>query len=136
MNNEQKQAQEAQTEANALAAQTQLGPSIDRLKRWEEARQTALRDAEVFGGEAPGKLPSKFQPNDVCQYVLYAWTQEEIIARVLKVHFTVSKVTYDIQLYLPTYDGLEYGSHTRVYNVDSVFLQPANERPELAQPAE
>ena len=125
------------TNEQVHATEPIVGPSIEKQIRWEQARQAAVRDAKVFSGSNPGKLPSQFQPNDVCQFVLWDWQDEEITARILKVHFTESKVLYDAQLYLPTYDhGAEYGSHTRIYNVDSAFFHPSNERPHLVQPAE
>ena len=70
------------------------------------------------------KLPSAHQPLQVVR-LQFRKTDEPILATVRGVHFTVSKVKYDLGLWLGdgTVDDPEY--ETRIYNVDSIFCTTA-----------
>jgi hypothetical protein len=62
-------------------------------------------------------LPSKVQIRQVVA-LKFTKNMEPLMATVLAVHFTESKVRYDLRIWLD--DDLE----TRIYNVDSVFVSP------------
>lgn len=63
------------------------------------------------------RLPSYFQPEDRADYYL-GEGHTRVCAIIKKVHFTKSKVTYDLKLIWGEHN--EY--QTRIYNVDSVFV--------------
>lgn len=64
------------------------------------------------------KLPSAHQPGDAVDLCFPSRT--EISAKVLKVHFTESKVCYDLELaFVLSSQEIHY---TRIYNVDSAFV--------------
>ncbi len=71
----------------------------------------------------PTQLPSQLQPNQTC-HLQFRPTDEPLICTVRCVHFTVSKVKYDLGLWLGdgTVDYPEF--ETRIYNVDSNFVKP------------
>ncbi len=75
-------------------------------------------DKEDFN---PVQLPSQLQPNQVC-HLKFRPTDEPLICTVRCVHFTVSKVKYDLGIWLGdgTVDNPEF--ETRIYNVDSCFV--------------
>lgn len=74
------------------------------------------------------KLPSRFQINEE---VVIDFGEAGMIhnAAIIKVHFTESKVLYDVEVIYDIKDTDEedtfIGKSTRVYNVDSVFVKPA-----------
>lgn len=72
-------------------------------------------------GLSGGKLPSSLQINQVCK-LQFRPDDKPIYATVRCVHFTASKVKYDLGLWLGdgTVDSPEY--ETRIYNVDSAFV--------------
>ena len=59
-------------------------------------------------------LPSKFQVGD---NVFIRFDVAQIMGQVIAVHFYLSKVKYDLTVYLPN------GEETRVYNIDSFFVE-------------
>lgn len=64
------------------------------------------------------ELPSRLQPNQVAKLQFF----EEMLpltCTVRTVHFTKSKVKYDVDIWLPD------DTTTRAHNVDSVFIVPA-----------
>lgn len=65
------------------------------------------------------QLPSQHQPGDA---VYFAFPEvPKIYAWVLSVRFYLDKVKYDLELTLPD------KSSTRVYNIDSVFVEKFGE---------
>lgn len=67
--------------------------------------------------ESPGVLlPSRFKHNDP---VFFKFGNIEICATIHAVHFTISKVKYDLDLFHADANGEDY---TRIYNVDSVYV--------------
>lgn len=64
-------------------------------------------------------LPSTHQVNDKVELSLL--TDNIKSCKIIKVHFTESKVQYDIELYIESEDG-KLGYSTRVYNIDSCFV--------------
>lgn len=67
--------------------------------------------------ESPGVLlPSRFKHNDP---VFFKFGNTEICATIHAVHFTISKVKYDLDLFHTDANGEDY---TRIYNVDSVYV--------------
>ena len=70
------------------------------------------------------QLPSAFQPLQVVK-LKFRPKDKPFTATVRAVHFTPSKVKYDLGLWLGdgTVDDPE--RETRIYNVDSIFLEKA-----------
>jgi hypothetical protein len=82
------------------------------------------------------RLPSQWAFGDRVKLV---FNESGVInnAEIVKIHFTASKVFYDVDVIFhyakPTEEGQpteyhnseEYEGHTRLYNVDSAFVQPA-----------
>lgn len=81
-------------------------------------------DENSKGFIKPIQLPSNLQPNQVC-YLQFRKEDKPFTATVICVHFTVSKVKYDLGLWIGegTVDNPEY--ETRIYNVDSAFVTSA-----------
>lgn len=69
------------------------------------------------------KLPSRFQNGDKVK-LCFSNAGELTNAEVIKVHFSESKVLYDVELAIAIIETDEL-YHTRLYNVDSVFVEPA-----------
>lgn len=61
-------------------------------------------------------LPSRYKHNDP---VFFKFGDVKICAMIHAVHFTISKVKYDLDLFSVTTDGED---STRIYNVDSVYV--------------
>lgn len=61
------------------------------------------------------QLPSRLQPDQVARLQFFQ-EMEPLTCTIRTVHFTKSKVKYDVDIWLPG------KTSTRVYNVDSVFL--------------
>ncbi len=70
------------------------------------------------------ELPSALQPNQVC-HLQFRKEDLPLIATVRCVHFTVSKVKYDLGLWLGEGGVDNADTETRIYNVDSIFVTPA-----------
>lgn len=71
----------------------------------------------------PSYLPSTFQVHD--KVVLqFGESALPLTAYVLAVHFTASKVRYDLDITI----GAEQSDSTRIYNVDSCFVKSAIEK--------
>jgi hypothetical protein len=64
------------------------------------------------------KLPSSLQPGQVAKLCFFQMMQP-LTVTVRTVHFTKSKVKYDLDVWLPD------DTNTRIYNIDSVFITPA-----------
>ena len=64
------------------------------------------------------ELPSQLQPRQVAKLCFFQMMLP-LTVTVRTVHFTLSKVKYDVDVWLPD------DTTTRIYNVDSVFLTPA-----------
>lgn len=62
-------------------------------------------------------LPSRFQINDLVCVKFKDFTITK--AKVIKVHFTESKVLYDLQIIFSD----ESSTSTRIYNVDSFIME-------------
>lgn len=87
------------------------------LRNWED-ENPILSDSST--------LPSRFQVKDrvSIQFQKLGLFIKEAI--VTKVHFTESKVLYDLNIQLVN-DNNGIGSSTRIYNVDSLIVSPFNE---------
>lgn len=76
------------------------------------------------------KLPSMFQIGDLVT-LNFGSAGKVTGADIIKVHFTESKVFYDVMIVLdgplPTVNSDEIGKSlfTRLYNIDSCFVEPA-----------
>ncbi len=68
------------------------------------------------------KLPSRFQNGDKVSLKFEPWLVVTT-GEVIKVHFTESKVLYDVEVVL--YPGVEAECYTRIYNIDSTLLSPS-----------
>lgn len=84
-------------------------------------REVSHADMENWKHENPEEdrgvlLPSRYKHNDP---VFFKFGGVEICANIHAVHFTVSKVKYDLDLFCVSADGEDY---TRIYNVDSVYV--------------
>lgn len=69
------------------------------------------------------KLPSQHQIGNKVT-VDFGKTGKLIGGCIIKVHFTQSKVFYDIDLYIESMDG-KIGDYTRIYNIESDFVKTA-----------
>ena len=69
-------------------------------------------------------LPSQLQINQVAK-VKFRKDDVPFTATVRGVHFFISKVKYDLGLWLGDGSVDNPESETRIYNVDSVFVTPA-----------
>lgn len=67
-------------------------------------------------------LPSRFQIGDLVSLKFEPWLVVTT-GSVFKVHFTESKVFYDVEVVL--YPDLEAECYTRIYNIDSALLTPS-----------
>lgn len=68
-------------------------------------------------------LPSKFQLNDLVSINFY---DAGFIgkARIIKIHFTESKVLYDVELCIKVSPaGDKHNMYTRIYNIDSIHVK-------------
>lgn len=68
--------------------------------------------------EAPSTdlvLPSALQPNQVADLCFFEMMMP-LTCTIRTVHFTASKVKYDVDVWLPD------NTSTRIHNIDSVFL--------------
>lgn len=74
--------------------------------------------------ESVSKLPSRYQIDDKV-VVSFGLSGRIENCKVIKVHFTKSKVLYDIEIAIECedLDGKESTSYTRVYNIDSCFVE-------------
>ena len=87
---------------------------------------------QIIDGFPSKRLPSRFQNGD--QVTLNFYDAGKIInCEVIKVHFTESKVLYDVIVQIPTYEykgtpqqKVATPIHTRLYNIDSCFVEPAD----------
>ena len=69
------------------------------------------------------KLPSKYQIGN--KVILDFGKSGKLIGgRIIKVHFTESKVLYDVDLVIESPDG-KTGGYTRIYNIESDFVKSA-----------
>lgn len=86
-----------------------------------EATKAILEDWDTEDEPNSMHLPSTFQPLQVVK-VKFRPNDIPFVATVRAVHFTVSKVKYDLDLWLSdgSVDNPEF--ETRIYNVDSVFV--------------
>lgn len=71
-------------------------------------------------------LPSHFQIGDYCDLILSEGTEKEfpqflIAGRVTKVHFSESKVMYDLEFTYKIDHSEKFRHMTRIHNVDSVL---------------
>jgi len=76
-----------------------------------------LADWKFLTGNDPLRLlPSRFQIGDSVELEFYGNGRIKN-CKVIKVHFTESKVLYDVSVNHPAEDN-----YTRLYNIDSVFI--------------
>jgi hypothetical protein len=68
------------------------------------------------------KLPSRFKHGDIVSVNVKGFMIDK--AEVLKVHFTESKVFYDLGIEFDYSEPNLPKGYTRIYNVDSAFLVP------------
>jgi len=68
-----------------------------------------------------GRLPSHFQIDDPVR-LAFGDAGGVINCRVIKVHFSDSKVFYDVDVEMH-FAGEEEKFYTRLYNVDSAFVE-------------
>lgn len=71
-------------------------------------------------------LPSYFQLNDYCDYIISHGTELEnpsflLAGKVIKIHFSESKVLYDLEFTTEINHEKKTRHVTRIYNVDSAF---------------
>lgn len=87
-----------------------------------DAADKILQEMDAESGSNDKTLPSALQINQVC-VLKFRPDDKPIHATVRCVHFTASKVKYDLGLWLGdgTVDSPEY--ETRIYNVDSAFVK-------------
>lgn len=82
-----------------------------------------IKATETATGVKENILPSKFQIGEECSINFYdaGFIRE---AKVIKVHFTESKVMYDVEICVKKSPaGEEHNMYTRLYNVDSIFVK-------------
>lgn len=68
-----------------------------------------------------GNLPSRFQISD--QVTINFYDAGKVVnCEIIKVHFTDRKVLYDVEVMM---NGDDAEVTTRLYNIDSCFVEPA-----------
>lgn len=103
-------------------------PNISYQDRGQGKLNTSIMDTQSSKPPAGGnfglpdndkiKLPSSLQPGQVGR-LQFPGMENYIAARINRVHFSVSTVTYDLVLWFHN------GDETRIYNVDSMYITPA-----------
>lgn len=96
-----------------------------------------MKNKKFSGNPVPGQLPSYLQLGDYCDFVVMNGTDHQLpnqlwAGQVIKVHFTISKVMYDLE-YTVSIDHKTDTRHvTRIHNIDSAFLVKREEGKEYS----
>jgi hypothetical protein len=89
-------------------------------KQGPAKRSTFLMGQFVTTGDMALIIQGALPPHRVVKFYMYTG-MEPITGTITKVHFDGNAITYDLELWLPQRDGGK--EHTRVYNIESHFVQ-------------
>lgn len=103
-----------------------ISPLLQPLERLSKTNEfVAELERELY------ELPSRFKPTDAVEIRLGNCGVIKNCG-IIKVHFTESKVMYDVEVYghFEKENGIYYTDeenswHTRIYNIDSAFVSAA-----------
>lgn len=95
-----------------------LNSKLDNL----EVTHVDLENWKEFSKLDHTYYPSKYAIGDIISVDFYdsGFIRE---AKIIKVHFTESKVLYDVEICIKKFSAGENNMYTRLYNLDSILIK-------------